>query len=191
MKRSYYLLLIGILVALYFYRSKLKIKRLYLSKVKDWKKRTSPIEDITIHHGASSFNVDWRNEWPKLHSNKWGFGIAYHYIIDDKGDIFQVNGDDKKTYHNGYNNDKAISICLVGNFENVQPKAEQVDSLIKLCNYLKRKYSSIKYLMSHKEYANKTRCSGKYLSSDMIRKSTNLKKRPIKKIAYLSSHSDN
>ena len=183
MKKRNYLVIgsalsISILLYYIFKGSKKNIQRFYPKVVKSWNKRTSAIKDITVHHGASSNTVDWKNVWTDLHISKWGRSLAYHYVIDREGKIYKCNEDDSKTYHNGYNNNESISVCLVGNFEKEYPNSLQMDSLKFVCKMLKDKYPSILYLMGHNEYrGSSTACPGVFMNMDKLRSSVKLPKR--------------
>jgi hypothetical protein len=92
----------------------------------------SEITTLTIHHTVSppdrsiasiaKYHVD-HNDWP---------GIGYHFVINDKGDIYQTNHLHTKSYHAGsYNapgdeNLWSVGIALQGDFTNNPPPIEQL-----------------------------------------------------------------
>lgn len=119
------------------------------------------ITDITLHHTASG--PEWRPErLANLHikDRKWP-GIAYHFLIYEDGQIYQTNKIESRTYHNGYNNTKAIGISMVGNYETSYPTKKQIDSVEYLCKKLKKDIKSITRLIGHKEYPGaSTACPG-------------------------------
>lgn len=142
----------------------------------NWGKRSlSGVTDITVHHSASGTNqTAW--DFANYHiKNKGWAGIGYHFVINPKGEIFQTNELYTLSYHNGFNNIKAIGVCMVGNFEYYQPTEPQKDSLIWLSKYLKNKIPSIYRLIGHKEYAGQTACPGKYTNLNSLRLKTGLK----------------
>lgn len=127
-----------------------------------WKYRnTGEITDITLHHSASPAS------WPAgriadihIKERKWP-GIAYHFLVYESGKVYQTNRVDSWTYHNGYNNKKAIGVCMVGNYETSSPTKKQMESFIALCEGLKKEYPSITRLVGHKEYRGaSTACPG-------------------------------
>lgn len=150
-----------------------------LPKNGNWPNRdTAGITDITIHHSAGT-DTETIADMANWHVNGRGWpGIAYHFVIDKKGQIYQTNPIEKYTYHNGFNNRGAIGICVQGNFENTYPSGAQIYALYWLIRYLKQKYPSIKYLMGHKEYEGTTLCPGKNINLDLMRTGTGLSYNP-------------
>lgn len=144
-----------------------------------WKKRPlSDITDITIHHSAGGANEALRNiAFWHINGRDWP-GIAYHYVIEKDGTIYQTNSVSSWTYHNGFNNRGAIGICLLGNFETGYPDPKQVYALTWLINDLKKRYPQIKFLMGHREYQNETLCPGRNINLDLLRSVSNLKYNP-------------
>jgi hypothetical protein len=105
---------------------------------------------IIVHHSATSngntaiFDKQHREE---MH---WD-GVAYDFVIGngtDSGDgqievTFrwrgQIAGAHCKTPNN-WGNEKAIGVCLVGNFDNTSPTVRQMQSLVKLVRFLQNRY---------------------------------------------------
>lgn len=147
-----------------------------LPKNGSWKWRPlSGITDITLHHTASG--PDWTPErLANLHikDRKWP-GIAYHYLIYEDGKVYQVNKWESLTYHNGYNNTKAIGISMVGNYQTGYPTEKQIDAVIALSKYLRRSIPSITRLIGHKEYPGaSTACPGGNINLSIFREKTGL-----------------
>jgi hypothetical protein len=94
----------------------------------------SDITHLTIHHTVSppdrsiasiaSFHVNSR-DWP---------GIGYHYVLDDKGGIFETNYLTTKSYHAGSydapgdENLYSVGISLQGDFTDEPPPQIQQDA---------------------------------------------------------------
>jgi hypothetical protein len=98
--------------------------------------------------------------------------IPYHFVISGDGEIAEgreiIYSGDTNTE---YNPKKHILINILGNFDEQKPTDEQINSLIKLCTYLSKKYNiSFEQIQGHNHYA-KTACPGKNLSNII----TNLK----------------
>lgn len=154
------------------------------------KRRLDAITDITVHHSATQPNHTPRSfavyhtasNSKKLPVNKRGKGwpgIGYHFVITPDGTVNQCLLMSAWSNHNGYNNGHAIGICLVGNFEEYEPTAFQMQALSELIEYLKKVRPSIKNLMGHREYPIKqnegrTLCPGKYLSIVPLREKHDL-----------------
>lgn len=107
---------------------------------------------IAIHHsatvtGSAEAYARWhvnKNDWP---------GIGYHFVIEQNGDVIWCNDVDTVSYHVGDSNGFAVGICLTGDFTQMEPTAEQWESLKKLVNDLK-KYLNIPYtnIWGHQEF---------------------------------------
>jgi hypothetical protein len=90
------------------------------------------ITTLTMHHTVSppdrsiasiaAYHVDSRG-WP---------GIAYHYVINDKGDIYQTNWLETISYHAGVagydNNEVSVGVSLQGDFTDEPPPQAQLDA---------------------------------------------------------------
>ena len=107
-------------------------------------------EAIIVHHSATSngnvaiFDKKHREE------NHWE-GVAYNFVIGNGTD--SGNGQVEVTFRwrgqltgahcktpNNWGNEKAIGICLVGNFDNTTPSTRQMQSLVKLVRFLQNRY---------------------------------------------------
>lgn len=128
---------------------------------------------IVIHHSATKRgNAAGFDDY---HRNKrgWEYGLAYHFVIGNgtlsgNGEI-EVAERWKKQIHGAHTanmkyNRVAIGICLVGDFENEgTPTDKQFESLVKLTQYLSRRYSiPLSKIILHKQVHQKgTACPGK------------------------------
>lgn len=120
----------------------------------DWFPPSSVEKDwsaIIVHHSATQNG----NEaiFDKMHreQNHWD-GIGYDFVIGNGTD--SGNGEIEVTFrwrkqipgaHCGgtpgnWANEKGIGICLVGNFDQTTPTAQQMQSLAKLIRFLKKRY---------------------------------------------------
>lgn len=204
MNKNIYILIIA-LVVIYFlmssFTSKGKIINIVnkLPKKGRWGKRSiSGITDITVHHSASP-SSQTAYDFARYHVNSKGWpGIGYHFVIERDGTIHQTNELDSLSYHNGYNNTKAIGVCMSGNFENAPPDQRQIESLIWLVKYIKNRVPSVFRLVGHKEYAGETACPGRYVNMNTLRAKTNLQpfaniytKSILQNEYYLPSEADN
>jgi len=90
-----------------------------------------------IHHTASPkkwTTVRDVNRWHKnagYQVSKLGYYVAYHYLIEEDGQITQTRNLVERTKHtrNKDINNKSIAICLIGNFEEEKPSKEQLQAL--------------------------------------------------------------
>ncbi len=145
--------------------------------------RNSQWKYIILHHTATG-----KGNAKTIHRAHWarGFwnGLGYHFLIDNgtlgKGDgqiemsprwIRQQCGAHCKA--DGMN-ERAIGICLVGNFDYEKPTPNQMQSLAFLVSLL-RKYYRIppERIMGHREVPGaKTDCPGKMFPIDTVRRSS-------------------
>lgn len=135
-------------------------------------------KNIIIHHSATDQGDSLL--FDKVHSDKGWEGIGYHFVISNgsrgrvDGQIEvsprwlkQVPGAHCKADHM---NERAIGICLVGNFNNGQPTRRQMDSLVFLVKTLSRYYRipSRKILGHGQVEGAQTDCPGTQFPWDMF-----------------------
>jgi len=105
---------------------------------------------IVIHHsGTENGNTAIFDRWHR-EGNYWE-GVGYDFVIGngtDSGDgqvevTFRWRGQRTGAHcktPNNWANEKAVGICLVGNFNHTVPTAGQMQSLLKLISFLQRRY---------------------------------------------------
>ncbi len=114
-------------------------------------------EYIIIHHSAtdegSSLYFD------KYHQGKGWKGIGYHFVISN-GTRDKQDGSHCRA---GNMNERAIGICLAGNFNGKYVSSKQLDALAYLVNILRRYYKiPLKRIMGHNRVSGaRTECPGK------------------------------
>lgn len=107
---------------------------------------------IIIHHSASDNTtiktkadaINYIQHVYKYHTldNAW-WDIWYNFIIDPFGNIYEGRAGWEWVIwaHAKRNNTPSIWICLIWNFENVQPTKEAMDAVIQLSAALAKKYN--------------------------------------------------
>ena len=119
---------------------------------------------IIIHHSASDNTkmktkadaINYIQHVYKYHTldNAW-WDIWYNFIIDPFGNIYEGRAGWEWVIwaHAKWNNTPSIWICLIWNFENVQPTKEAMDALIQLSAALAKKYDidPLWYTSYHKD----------------------------------------
>jgi N-acetyl-anhydromuramyl-L-alanine amidase AmpD len=134
---------------------------------------------IVVHHsasptgGAAAFDKQHRqvNGWDEL---------GYHFVIGNGTDtrdglveigprwLKQKHGAHCKTPGNFYN-EHGIGICLVGDFEQQYPSAEQIEMLKKLITFLMNRYNiPPEHVYGHGELKS-TQCPGRHMSTNNLR----------------------
>lgn len=111
---------------------------------------------IILHHSqATTCSVEDIHQWHL--KNGWS-GIGYHFLVRKDGTIYQGRPEDTIGAHaKGANND-SIGICAEGNFMHEKMNSLQLNALIELVSYLKKKYGITKVLR-HKDVCS-TDCPG-------------------------------
>jgi uncharacterized protein YceK len=143
--------------------------------------RKHTIRYITLHHEGEPFPEDKDpvqylrelQEWSRR--VKHWIDIPYHYIIDLNGRIYEGR---KIEYAGDTNTDYDPTghalICVVGNYEEIEPNERQLGAIVKLMTMLAEKYNvSSSAIKGHLDYSKMTVCPGKnlykYLSSGYFR----------------------
>ena len=137
-------------------------------------------ECIVIHHSASDVGGAVRfDEW---HRAKGWDELGYHFVIGNGSDTTdgqvevgprwqeQKHGAHCKTPDEYYNL-HGIGICLVGNFDNYDPTPGQMQSLVRLCRFLSKKFNiPPSHIYTHGGVTGKTDCPGKRFDLGVVRR---------------------
>lgn len=131
------------------------------------------VERITVHHEGNpkpNFSIkapDVEKEIYKIQKTHFrtlkAGDIAYHYIVDRAGRIWQGRDIKYQGAHSKNNNSHNIGIMCLGNFEIQKPTGAQVATLEQLCRGLMAGYGiPASKLYGHRELKS-TACPGKNL----------------------------
>lgn len=97
--------------------------------------------------------------------------VAYHYIINGKGDLLQTRNEWEVGYHAsdiGINK-SSIGICLTGNFDKDKPTGAQWERLERLVQDLLARYPKARErIYPHRMFAKKS-CPGTNITDDIIK----------------------
>lgn len=106
---------------------------------------------IVIHHSATDTGSVASIDDYHRNNNGWD-GIGYNFVIGNgsgspNGEVDptfrwtqQKTGAHCKTDASNWANEKAIGICLIGNFNQAKPTSSQLSSLVKLVRFLSDRY---------------------------------------------------
>lgn len=121
-------------------------------------------EMVIIHHSALPL-TDGPREIQRLHQEEFGFAdIGYQYLIDERGQIIEGRALDVRGAHTFDYNFGSLGICLIGNFEEIEPTPVQLHTLDVLLADLLARYPNISRLAGHKDCnPGRTLCPGKNL----------------------------
>ena len=133
--------------------------------------RRHVISDITLHHQGLAFPRDKDPQqyvrdlqfWSRQ-SKQW-IDVPYHYVIDLDGVIYEGRdirfaGDTNTAYDpTGH-----ALIEVVGNFEEVEPSAAQLEAVASLMTLLAKRHGvAVENIRGHRDVAPGTECPGKNL----------------------------
>lgn len=118
-------------------------------------------EKIILHHieasrPGSTIPVTDIDEWHK--ANGW-CGIGYHFYVTKTGKVYRGRPEDAIGAHALNHNVNTLGIAVEGKYQSESMPKAQKDAVIKLGQYLRRKYE-IDTILRHKD-VNSTDCPGK------------------------------
>ena len=129
-----------------------------------WLVYDQPLEEVldtlVIHHSALPLS-DGPREIQRLHQEERGFAdIGYHFLIDENGRLYEGRAINVRGAHTYGQNYGSIGICLIGNFEILQPAENQLAMLRSLLTCLTAQYPAIRRLAGHRDFNAGTLCPG-------------------------------
>jgi hypothetical protein len=121
------------------------------------------LKTVIVHHSALPLS-DGPYEIQQLHFNQKGYAdIAYHFIVDEDGNIYAGRDIHARGAHTGGSNTGSIGVVLLGNFEVINPTQSQLDALKLLLQVMKQEYH-VTHLAGHKDFnPGVTLCPGENL----------------------------
>ena len=129
------------------------------------------IKKLVVHHSASPGATTKKSDIDKWHKQRGFSQIGYHKVIEIDGQV--VNGRPETTqgaHAKGTNHD-SLGVCVVGNFENASPTANQISSLVKVliewCKKYKLKSTDIYGHTNAPGGTTKTSCPGRNLAAQL------------------------
>ena len=139
-----------------------------LANPNGWLVYDQPLESvlnrIIIHHSALPL-TDGPLEIQRLHTEEKGFAdVGYHFLINEKGQLFEGRSLQVRGAHTYGANYGSLGICLLGNFEEIQPAPVQLAVLSILLSDLTARYPLITHLSAHLDHnPGITLCPGAHL----------------------------
>lgn len=143
--------------------------------------KTQTPKRFTIHHSAVTFDRTRDAAQHIANTQRWGMGearnwadIPYHFIIAPDGVIFE--GRDPRTEgesNTSYDTSGHLQINLLGNFNEQEPTAEQIESLVQLIAWAHTEFDiPTATIMAHRDFA-PTACPGealyRYVADGLLR----------------------
>lgn len=124
------------------------------------KRNIGQVDTIVIHHTAGPVNqtvksIAQYHSGSSSHVCKGGCpGICYHYVINRYGKIYLCNPLENVVYHAAPMNTRSIGVCLIGNFDKIQPNQAQLDALDYLIPYLREALKKELQVIGHRDACN-------------------------------------
>lgn len=137
------------------------------------RRRLEQIREVIIHHTAGPVSqtpedIARYHSGPNHICDQGCPGIAYHFMIDRAAKVYQVNDLETISFHVSGQNTVAVGICLIGNYDELEPTDQQLTAVVRLIRYLNRKLGKELSIAGHRDYANKS-CPGLHVDVDAIR----------------------
>lgn len=134
-------------------------------------RRAGEFNRITIHHAGNSVNT--HTQWDLVvrdlngvldaHLQKQYGDLAYHFVIDYAGRVWEGRSLAFEGAHVADRNEGNIGVMLLGNFEKQSPAPAQICSLFALVQALRSKYSMSKSSIYGHCDLGQSVCPGQYL----------------------------
>ena len=140
--------------------------------VRPWRLRTASVFDrITVHHaGDVSLTVTDKNSVIYRldgiltgHMDRNYGDIGYHFIVDYAGRAWEGRSLAYEGAHVLRQNDGNIGIMLLGNFQQQQPSAQQVDACARLIGLLRAEHRIKRHRIYGHRDLGQSLCPGQYL----------------------------
>lgn len=126
------------------------------------------ITHLCIHHSATPANIAIERVAqyhitadPSRNKEAWP-GIGYHFYVKPDGAIYMTNRLETVSYHVYGNNERAVGICVSGDFTRAVPTVEQINSTAHLVAWLMQELNIPEQnVLGHREFPqNDTSCPG-------------------------------
>lgn len=129
------------------------------------------ISQIVVHHSAGNVDDQVRDiaEYhigPNHVCDQGCPGILYHFVIDRKGNAYQVNKLTSVSYHAAGHNTKSVGICFIGNYDEIRPTKKQIRAFRMIVRHINKKVGKELAITTHgKTCGTCTACPGTNLEA--------------------------
>ena len=129
---------------------------------------------VVVHHSALHLD-DGPRIIQELHMSIKGYAdIAYHFVVDSLGELYEGRVLNARGAHTGGHNTGTVGVVLMGNFNVVEPFTAQMKTLRRLIAYLRDAYY-ITHIAGHRDFQpDETECPGRYLEKQLPTLATDL-----------------
>jgi hypothetical protein len=141
-----------------------------------------PWKEIVLHHSATSAgdvaSIDAVHRRQRDRSGKPWLGIGYHFVVGNGHKM--ADGEIQSTFrwtrqlpgaHVGTDthNQHAIGICLIGNFDETEPTARQIEAVRRLVKSLAEQYAIPRERLLRHLDVQATLCPGRMFPWELVR----------------------
>lgn len=126
----------------------------------------TPTPRLWVHHtGGSERGAAGVRAIQRYHQDSKGWNdIAYSFLIDPDGTIYEGRGAGISGAHTEGDNDESHAICLMGNFEGAEPTVQALTSLVALARHGQDRGWWVPTLGGHRDAPGaQTACPGHHL----------------------------
>ena len=118
------------------------------------------LKTVVVHHSALEY-YHGPQAIQRLHMRQRGWAdIGYHFLIDGLGQLYEGRLLNIRGAHTGGFNTGSVGVCLLGNFDVVEPAAVQLETLRRLAGHLRDEYA-MTHLAGHRDFQpRETSCPG-------------------------------
>jgi len=143
------------------------------TNIEGWRVYDPDIRDIyktlVVHHSVIDEGEDLATliEIQNLHRNEreWA-DVAYHFFIGKGGTVYEGRIIEARGTHVGGYNTGSLGICLLGNYMEESPNAEQIIALREMTTWLKLRLQ-LTHVAGHRDFNSVTVCPGDNLASKL------------------------
>lgn len=131
-----------------------------------WRAYAEPLDQIlrtlVVHHSAVSLS-DGPREIQGMHFRRGFADIGYHFLVGADGQMLEGRPLNVRGAHTARHNTGTVGVCLLGNFEVIEPTPAQLQSLRDLSRAL-RDVLGMTHLAGHRDFPSQsTLCPGRNL----------------------------
>lgn len=118
------------------------------------------LKSVVVHHSALEF-YHGPQAIQRLHMRQRGWAdVGYHFLVDGLGQLYEGRRLNIRGAHTGGFNTGSVGVCLLGNFDVVEPAAAQLATLRTLAGHLRDAFT-VTHLAGHRDFQPEaTTCPG-------------------------------
>lgn len=109
------------------------------------------LKTVVVHHSGLEL-YQGPQAIQRLHMRRRGWAdLGYHFLIDGLGQLYEGRLLNIRGAHTGGFNTGSVGVCLLGNFDVVEPAAAQLDTLRTLAGHLRDAFT-VTHMAGHRDF---------------------------------------